>query len=369
MSKVVAITGASAGVGRAVTELFATKGWDVGLMARGQDRLEAAAAAVRARGQRACAVPTDVAEYSAVEAAAEQIERELGPIDVWINVAMSTVFSPIAKLDPAEVLRGTQVTYLGQVHGMMAALERMRPRDRGTIVNVGSALAYRAIPLQSVYCAAKFAVRGFTDSLRCELLHDKSKVHVTMVQLAAMNTPQFDWARDKMAWQPRPVAPVFEPEVAARAIYFAATHRRREVWVGWPTIEAILGNKIAPGFADRLLAGKKGWEGQLSPEPRQERSVAGNLFEPVPGPFGARGRFDYEAKPASGEVQAEIWTSRHRAALTAAVGVLMVAGVDRLGRGALGWLTGRGRRDRVAYAFSDEGKPGRQLSGTRIARR
>lgn len=339
MSKIVAITGASAGVGRAVTELFATNGWDVGLMARGQERLEAAAAGVRAHGQRAVAIPTDVADSGAVEAAAEQIERELGPIDAWVNVAMATVFAPVAKLTPEEVLRGTQVTYLGQVHGMMTALARMRPRNRGVIVNVGSALAYRAIPLQSVYCASKFAIRGFTDSLRCELLHDKSKVRVTMVQLAAMNTPQFDWARDRMAWKPRPVAPIFEPEVAARAIYFAATHDRREIWVGWPTVQAILGNKIAPGLADHILAGKKGWEGQLSPEPR-EGNGAGNLFEPVPGPYGAQGRFGWEAKNTS----SEMWTSRHRTALTAAVGVLMAAGAERIGRGALAWLTGNGKR-------------------------
>jgi short-subunit dehydrogenase len=347
MGKVVAITGASAGVGRAVTELFAAKGWDVGLMARGQERLEAAAEGVRAHGQRACAIPTDVADSGAVEAAADRIEQELGPIDVWINVAMATVFAPIAELKPEEVLRGTQVTYLGQVHGMMAALARMRPRNRGMIVNVGSALAYRAIPLQSVYCASKFAVRGFTDSLRTELLHDKSKVHVTMVQLAAMNTPQFDWARDRMAWQPRPVAPVFEPEVAARAIYFAATHKRREVWVGWPTVEAIFGNKIAPGLADRILAGKMGWEGQLSSEPRQGNG-AGNLFEPVPGPYGARGRFGAESKNYS----SEMWTSRHRAALTAVVGLVMAAGADRLARDALAWLFGGRRRERNRMSYA-----------------
>lgn len=360
MTRVVAITGASAGVGRAVTELFAAKGWDVGLMARGRERLDAAAEEVRAHGQRACAVPTDVADAGAVEAAADQIERELGPIDVWINVAMATVFSPIADLTPEEALRGTQVTYLGQVHGMMAALKRMRPRDRGTIVNVGSALAYRAIPLQSVYCAAKFAVRGFTDSLRCELLHDRSKVRVTMVQLPAVNTPQFDWARDKMGQQPRPVAPVFDPAVPARAIYFAATHKRREVWVGWPTVEAILGNKIAPSFADRVLAGRMGWEGQLSPEPRQGRSVEGNLFEPVPGPFAARGRFGAEAKSYS----SEMWTDRHRAALAAGVVLLTAAGVDRFARGALAWLTGGRRRERVVYVSrGGDGGRTRRLTG------
>lgn len=343
MSKVVVITGASAGVGRATAELFAARGWNVGLIARGPERLDAAAASVRAHGVKACPVSADVADAGAIEAAASRIERELGPIDVWVNNAMATVFAPVAKLQPEEILRGTQVTYLGQVHGMMTALEHMRPRNKGTIVNVGSALAYRAIPLQSVYCAAKFAVRGFTDSLRTELLHEKSRIHLTMVHLPAVNTPQFDWARDRMAQKPRPVAPVFEPEVPARAIFFAAAHKRREIWVGWPTVKAIMGNKIAPGLLDRILAGPMGWQGQLSSTPR-EGTGAGNLFEPAPGDYGARGRFSAESK----EHTDEMWTTRHRTALTAAAGIVAVAGVERLVRAGFASLFGVKGRDRRA---------------------
>jgi len=279
MSKVVVITGASAGVGRATAELFARRGWKVGLLARGEERLADAAEAVRALGTQAIAIPTDVADAAAVERAAERIEYELGPIDVWVNNAMATVFAPVAKITPDEFRRGTEVTYLGQVHGTLSALKRMRRRNRGTIVNVGSALAYRAIPLQSVYCAAKYAVRGFTDSLRTEIIHDRLKVHLTMVHLPAMNTPQFDWALNKMDRRPQPVPPIFQPEVAARAILFAATHRRREVWVGMPTLKAIVANKIAPGLLDRYLAGR-GYEGQLTKEPKPADSPA-NLYRSV----------------------------------------------------------------------------------------
>ena len=279
MSKVVVITGASAGVGRATAELFARRGWKVGLLARGEERLADAAEAVRALGAQAIAIPTDVADAAAVERAAERIEYELGPIDVWVNNAMATVFAPVAKITPDEFRRGTEVTYLGQVHGTLSALKRMRRRNRGTIVNVGSALAYRAIPLQSVYCAAKYAVRGFTDSLRTEIIHDRLKVHLTMVHLPAMNTPQFDWALNKMDRRPQPVPPIFQPEVAARAILFAATHRRREVWVGMPTLKAIVANKIAPGLLDRYLAGR-GYEGQLTKEPKPADSPA-NLYRSV----------------------------------------------------------------------------------------
>lgn len=330
---VVVVTGASAGVGRATVDEFARAGWDVGLIARGQERLDRAADHVRSLGRRACAVSADVADCDAVERAAERIEAELGPVDVWVNNAMATVFSPVADLTAAEVLRGTQVTYLGQVHGSMAALRRMRPRDRGTIVNVGSALAYRAIPLQSVYCAAKFAVRGFTDSLRTELMHDRCGVHLTMVHLPAMNTPQFDWALDKMDRRPQPVPPIYEPEVAARAIRFAATHRRREIWVGMPTVQAILANKLAPGLLDRYLA-RTGYSGQLTREAKPADAPA-NLFQPAAGSWGAHGRFGDRSKDTSWEM----WTSRHRDALAAGAALLGIAGLVSLVRGA-----GRGVR-------------------------
>lgn len=268
MSKVVVITGAGAGVGRATAEKFASEGYDVALLSRGPHRLERAAADLRRYGVRALPIPTDVADAAAVEAAADQTERELGPIDIWVNVAMATVFAPVAKLTPEEVERGTKVTYLGQVHGMMSALKRMRNRQ-GTIVNVGSALAYRSVPLQSVYCGAKAAIRGFTDSLRSEIVHDKIDVHLTTVDLPAVNTPQFDWALNKMGKRARPVAPIFEPEVPARAIFFAAKHKRRDMWLGFSTVKAILGNRIAPGLIDRYFA-KAGYSGQLADEPLPE---------------------------------------------------------------------------------------------------
>jgi short-subunit dehydrogenase len=309
MSKVVAITGASAGIGRATAELFARRGWQVGLLARGEERLAQTLVAVRAHGVKATAIPTDVANAAAVERAAERIEYELGPIDVWVNNAMATVFAPVAEITPDEFRRGTEVTYLGQVHGTLAALKRMRRRNRGAIVNVGSALAYRAIPLQSVYCAAKYAVRGFTDSLRTEIIHDRLKVHLTMVHLPAVNTPQFDWALNKMDRRPQPVPPIFQPEVAARAILFAATHRRREIWVGAPTVKAILANKIAPGLLDRYLA-RSAYKGQLTDEPKPADAPA-NLFAPAKGSWGAHGRFDSRARSASGEAIVD----RHRGAL------------------------------------------------------
>ena len=266
MPKIVVVTGASAGVGRATIEEFAKQGYDVALLARDPDRLERAAAELRsAYGVRTLAIPTDVADAEAVEAAATRVEAEMGPIDVWVNVAMATVFAPVSDLTAEEVERGTRVTYLGQVHGMMAALSRMRIRDHGTIVNVGSALAYRSVPLQSVYCGAKAAIRGFTDSLRSEIIHDKLNVHLTTVDLPAVNTPQFDWALNKMGKKAKPVAPIFQPEVPARAIFFAATHRRREVWVGFPTVKAILANRIAPGLIDHYLA-SAGYKGQLTDE-------------------------------------------------------------------------------------------------------
>jgi NAD(P)-dependent dehydrogenase (short-subunit alcohol dehydrogenase family) len=261
------VTGASAGVGRATAGEFARRGWDVAILARNQARLEAAAEELRAAGARALPIVADVAEAQAVEAAAECVESELGPIDVWVNNAMATIFAPFDRIAPEEFRRGTEVTYLGQVHGTMAALRQMRHRDRGTIVNVGSALAYRAIPLQSVYCGAKYAVRGFTDSLRTELIHDRSAVQLVMVHLPAVNTPQFDWALNKTGQRPQPMPPIFQPEVPARAIVDAALHpHRREVWVGLPTWKAIIANKLAPGLPDRYLA-RSGYSGQLTDKP------------------------------------------------------------------------------------------------------
>ncbi|MFM0418809.1 SDR family oxidoreductase [Paraburkholderia aromaticivorans] len=330
MAKVVVVTGAGAGVGRATVEEFALHGYDVALLSRDKARIERAVQELRAAyGVHVVGIPVDVADADAVETAASRVERELGPIEVWVNVAMATVFAPVSKLTAREFERGTKVTYLGQVHGTMAALSRMRSRNRGTIVNVGSALGYRSVPLQSIYCGAKFAVRGFTDSLRSEIIHDGLDVHLTMVDLPAVNTPQFDWALNKMGKKAQPVAPIYEPEVAARAIFFAATHRRREVWVGFPTVKAILANRIAPGLLDRYLA-KAGYEGQLTDEPLGS-DAPDNLFEPVPGDYGAHGRFDDRSRKSSWEM----FTNRHRNAFWTLTGILVVGG--------LGLLLGKGR--------------------------
>jgi len=304
------VTGASAGVGRATARELAARGCDVAIIARNAARLETAADELCERGVRALAIPADVADAEAIEAAAERVEHELGPIDIWVNNAMATIFAPFDRVSPAEFRRGTEITYLGQVHGTMAALKRMRQRDRGTIVNVGSALAYRAIPLQSVYCGAKYAVRGFTDALRTELLHDKSAVHLVMVHLPAVNTPQFDWALNKTGKRPQPVPPIFQPEVPARAIVDAALHpRSREVWVGLPTWKAIVANKFAPGLLDRYLA-KTGYSGQLTEEPLPVDAPA-NLFHTADGDYGAHGRFDDRAHAVSYQAEA----SRHRGAI------------------------------------------------------
>jgi short-subunit dehydrogenase len=312
------ITGASAGVGRANAREFARKGCDVGLIARDQQRLDETAEELRRLGARSVAVSADVADFAALDAAAARIEQELGPIEIWVNNAMATIFAPVAQITPDEFRRATEVTYLGQVHGTMVALSRMRARNRGTIVNVGSALAYRAIPLQSAYCGAKFAVRGFTDALRSELLHDGVNVHVTMVHLPAVNTPQFDWALNKMNRRAQPVPPIFQPEVPAQAIVFAAFHRRREVWVGMPTVKTILANSVAPGLLDRVLA-RIGYSKQMAPEPKPADAPA-NLFETVPGPYGAHGRFDAQAKSDSWE----FFISRHRELLVGGLAVLSI---------------------------------------------
>ncbi len=312
--KVVVVTGASAGVGRAVVREFAKLGAVVGLLARGRERLEAARRDVEEAGGKAIVLPADVADAGQVEAAAEQVEREAGPIEIWVNNAMTTIFAPFLEITPEEFRRATEVTYLGQVWGTMAALKRMRPRNRGVIIQVGSALAYRSIPLQSPYCGAKHAIVGFTDSLRSELIHDGSAVRITAVMLPAMNTPQFSWCRTRLARHPQPVPPIFQPEVAARAIVWAASHNRREVYVGGPTVEAIYGQQLAPSFADRYLA-KHGFESQQTSDP----VAAGrpdNLFAPVPGDFSAHGIFDDRARSFS--VQSKLARHRGVAALTGA---------------------------------------------------
>ncbi len=326
MAKIAVITGAGAGVGRATVAEFAKRGCDVVLLSRDPDRLNAAADEARRHGVRALPIPTDVADAAAVETAAGKAEEQLGPIDIWVNVAMATVFAPVHKLTPEEFQRGTAVTYLGQVHGTMAALKRMRPRNRGSIVNVGSALGYRSVPLQSVYCGAKFAIRGFTDSLRSELYHDQINVTLTMVDLPAVNTPQFDWALNKMGVKAQPVPPIFEPEVAARAIVFGALNPRRQIWVGFPTVKAILANRIAPGLIDRYLA-SAGYKGQLTHQ-KVEPDAPSNLFEPVKGDYGAHGRFDDRAK----DVSWEMFTSRHRDAMWALIAIGMILGAQQLAK-------------------------------------
>jgi short-subunit dehydrogenase len=289
----VVITGASAGVGRATAVAFARAGWRLTLLAREPARLQAAAAEVERAGGQALAVPTDVADADAVEAAAAKAEESQGDIDAWVNSAMVTVYSPIAEITPEEFRRVTEVTYLGQVYGAMSALKRMRPRNRGTIVNVSSALAYHGLPLQAAYCGAKFAARGFTESLRSELLHENSGVRVSLVVLPAVNTPQFDWARNKMPHRPRPVAPVFQPEPVADAIVEAARTAPRELVLGASSLKLMAGSMAAPGIVDRILA-EQGPPGQQDEERAEQR--ADNLFDPVPGDFGAHGRFDEEAK-------------------------------------------------------------------------
>jgi short-subunit dehydrogenase len=325
MSRVVVVTGASAGVGRATAQAFGKRGDRVALLARGQDGLEGAREEVEAVGGQALAIPTDVADADEVETAAQRAERELGPIDVWVNDAMTTVFSPFNQLTAEEYKRATEVTYLGYVWGTMAALKRMLPRDRGVIVQVGSALSYRAIPLQAPYCGAKFAIRGFTDSIRTELIHDKSNVHITMVQLPAVNTPQFNWCRTRLPNHAQPVPPIYQPEVPAEAIVWAAAHRRRELWVGRSTVKAIIANKLAPGLADRYL-GKTGFSAQQTQQPVAP-DRPDNLFEPVDGMHATHGMFDDKATTSS----PELWLAEHRS-LVAGAAAAGIAGLALLAR-------------------------------------
>jgi NAD(P)-dependent dehydrogenase (short-subunit alcohol dehydrogenase family) len=325
--EVVVITGASAGVGRATVRAFARDGACIGLLARGRDGLEGARREVDAAGGRALVLPTDVANDAEVAAAADAVENAFGPIDVWINNAMASVFSPIKQMTPQEFRRVTEVTYLGVVYGTLAALERMLPRDHGHIIQVGSALAYRGIPLQAAYCGAKHAIQGFMDSLRTELLHDGSRVSVTMVQLPALNTPQFGWVKSRLPHKAQPVPPIFQPEVAADAIHWAAHHERREIFVGLPTVVAILGNKVAPWLADWYLA-RAGFASQQTAEPADPRRPD-NLWEPVPGDHGAHGRFDARATDHS----VELWASQHRGWVAmAATGVVALAAAALRGR-------------------------------------
>lgn len=322
-SQVVVITGASAGVGRATARTFAKRGARIGLIARGRERLEATKREVEDLGGQALVLPADVADAEAMEAAAEAVERELGPIDVWINNAMTAVFAEFVDTTPEEYQRVTDVVYHGQVYGTMAALKRMLPRDRGTIVLVGSALAYRGIPLQSAYCGAKHGVQGMFDSIRAELLHRGSKVRISMVQLPAINTPQFAWVRSKLPNKAQPVPPIFQPEVAADAVVFAADSGRREVYVGGPTVKAIIGNKIVPGVGDWYLA-RTGFDSQQIEQP-EDPNRPDNLFEPVPGAYAAHGDFDDRARPFS----AQLWATKHRPWLVAA-GALLGAFVGTL---------------------------------------
>lgn len=316
----VMITGASAGVGRATAIAFASRGDHVGLIARGQAGLEGAANDVERAGGRAMPLQVDVSDADAVDAAASRFEEAHGPIDVWVNNAMASVFSPVKEMTASDYKRVTDVTYLGVVNGTLAALRRMLPRNAGSIVQVGSALAYRGIPLQSAYCAAKHAIQGFCDSLRAELLHDRSAVRLTMVQLPAMNTPQFEWVKSRLAHRAQPVPPIYAPELAADAIVWASRHGRREVYVGMPTDVAIIGNKLAPGLADRYLA-RTGFASQQTRE-REDPDRRDNLWRAVDdiSDFGAHGRFGGRAKRRSWQ----LWVTEHRSAISAAAVALAV---------------------------------------------
>ena len=317
----VVITGASAGVGRATVRKFARQGARIGLLARGMDGLKAAQREVEKLGGQALMLPTDVANADQVEAAAQQVEAEFGGIDIWVNNAMASVFSPIKQMTPDEFRRVTEVTYLGYVYGTLAALKRMLPRDRGVVVQVGSALAYRGIPLQAAYCAAKHAIQGFCDSLWCELIHDNSNVKVTMLQMPALNTPQFGWVKSRLPHKAQPVPPIFQPEVAAEAIYFAAHHPRREFFVGWPSMKAIDANKIAPGLLDHYLA-RTGYDSQQH-DGSEDPNRPDNLWQPVAGDHGAHGAFDARAHSWS----PQLWTSEHRSAVALGLMALAISGV------------------------------------------
>jgi NAD(P)-dependent dehydrogenase (short-subunit alcohol dehydrogenase family) len=338
MAKTVVITGASAGVGRATAQLFGRRGCRVGLIARGSDGLDAAVGEIKEAGGDALAVPADVADYDQVADATQRIEEALGPIGIWINVGFTSVFAPFWQIKPDEFKRVTDVTYLGYVYGTMAALSVMRPRDYGTIVQVGSALGERSIPLQSAYCGAKHAICGFTSSLRCELLHEGSNVQVTVVQLPAVNTPQFTWVKSRLPRHPQPVPPIYQPEVAARGIAYAADHPgRRNYWVGGSTAATILGNRIAPALLDRYLA-RTGFGSQQTDQAADKENAAGNLWAPADGPdghdFGAEGEFADRAHGRS----LQMWCSHHLRPIAGALTGAAVAGGGLLARR---WSGGR----------------------------
>jgi NAD(P)-dependent dehydrogenase (short-subunit alcohol dehydrogenase family) len=322
MSPVVVITGASAGLGRAIAHAYARQGAKLGLLARNPEALEAAKRECEELGGQAIFIPTDVADAEAVERAAAQVEEELGPIDIWVNDAMVSVFSPAKEMEPADYKRVTDVLYLGFVHGTLAALRRMLPRNQGTIIQIGSALSYRSIPLQSAYCAAKHAINGFTDSLRCELYHDHNNVKITTVQMPAMNTTQFGWMKNRMPHNPQPVPPIFEPEVATEVVVAAGLAKcpRREYWVGSSTVTAILGQKFFPGLLDRYL-GKTGYRSQQIASQPRDPTAPNNLYDFVPGVHSARGKFDDRSKRTS----AEIFVSLHREWF--ALGALAIVGL------------------------------------------
>ncbi|MDQ0028648.1 SDR family oxidoreductase [Arthrobacter bambusae] len=331
--RIVVITGASGGIGRASAIAFARQGDVVALLARGEAGLAGAAREVEAAGGKAWTLGVDVADAEAVGAAAERIESELGPIDIWVNVAFTSVFSPFSEMRPDEFKRVTEVSYLGYVYGTMAALKHMRTRNRGVIVHVGSALAYRGIPLQSAYCGSKHAIQGFNESLRCELLHDASGIHTTMVQMPAVNTPQFSWVLSKLPRQAQPVPPIYQPEVAAKAVVYAADHpKRREYWVGGSTMGTLIANALVPGLLDRYLA-KSGFKSQQTPDPKKPDQPA-NLWEPADADrdFGTHGIFDSRSSTRS----MQLWASQHHGAVSATVAGFFAAAITGviLSRGA-----------------------------------
>ena len=319
--RVVAITGATAGVGRATAREFASRGDSIGLIARGEDRLEDAKRELEGMGVRVCVAPADVADPQQVEAAADKIESELGPIDVWINNAMTSVFAPVWDITAEEFKRVTEVTYLGQVNGTLAALKRMKPRDRGVIIHVGSALAFRGIPLQSAYCGSKHAIEGFVESLRAELSHEGSHVRVSTAHMPGMNTPQFDWVKSKLSHRAQPVPPIYQPEVAAQALYWMSQHDRPYLLVGLPTVATVWANRIAPSLTDRYLA-KTGFKSQQTSQP-EDPDRPSNLWEPVPGHQSAHGRFDERSHARSWQ----LFATTHRKPLLAAAGAVGAAAV------------------------------------------
>jgi len=328
---VVVVTGASGGIGRATARMFGERGAAVALLARGEKGLAGAADDVRAAGGQPLPIQVDMADHEQVEAAAERIEAELGPIDTWVNVAFTSVFAPLTEIRSEEFKRVTEVSYLGYVYATKSALARMLPRDRGAIVQVGSTLAYRGIPLQSAYCGAKHAIQGFHEALRCELLHQGSNVHVTMVQMPAVNTPQFDWVLSRLPRRPQPVPPIYQPEVAARGVLHAADHpQRREYWVGGSTVGTLIGNTFAAGLLDRYL-GRTGYSSQQTEQPQPPDAPA-NLWEPADGTdgkdFGAHGRFDDRSARRS----YQLWASQHHGLLGAAGAVIVAAGLGLLRR-------------------------------------